>query len=68
VALVGPALSGGEATSVSSSPVEPKLVEVRRGDTLASLAAARGVSVARLVALNPNLGFPDLKPGHVRVR
>jgi LysM repeat protein len=69
VALVGPALSSDEATVVSPLLPEPQLVEVRSGDTLTSLAAARGVSVARLLALNPDLGLVGPEPGQtVRVR
>jgi LysM repeat protein len=69
VALVGPALRGDEATAVSPSSSEAQLVEVRRGDTLGHLAASYGVSVARLVALNPDLGPLGPAPGRtVRVR
>jgi LysM repeat protein len=69
VALVGPALRGDEATAVSPSSSEAQLVDVRRGDTLGSLAASYGVSVARLVALNPDLGPLGPAPGRtVRVR
>ena len=69
VALVGPALNGGEATTVSPSLPEPQLVEARSGDTLTSLAAGGGVSVARLLALNPDLGPLGPEPGQtVRVR
>ncbi|MGH3015337.1 MAG: LysM peptidoglycan-binding domain-containing protein [Gaiellaceae bacterium] len=69
VALVGPALTDGQAPAVSLPPPEPRQVEARRGDTLASLAAGGGVSVARLVALNPDIGFLGPEPGQtVRVR
>lgn len=69
VALVGPALTDDRAPAVSVPPPEPQLVEARRGDTLASLAAGGGVSVARLLALNPDLGFLGPEPGQtVRVR
>lgn len=69
VALVGPVLGGDEASVVSPSPAEPQLVQARSGDTLASLAAGGGVSVARLLALNPELGPLGPEPGQtVRVR
>lgn len=69
VVLVGPALNGGETTAATSPPADPQLVEVRPGDTLTSLAAGNGVSVARLVALNPDLGPLGPAPGRtLRVR
>lgn len=69
VALVAPALSGDEAPALGAAAAEPQLVEVRRGDTLASLAAGAGVSVARLLALNPDLGPLGPERGQtVRVR
>lgn len=69
VALVGPALTDGEAPAGAPSPPEPQLVQARSGDTLASLAAGSGVSVARLLALNPDLGLLGPEPGQtVRVR
>jgi LysM domain len=69
LALVGPVLGGGEPAPLTPRAPEPQLVEARKGDTLASLAAARGVSVARLLALNPDLGLLGPQPGQtVRVR
>jgi hypothetical protein len=69
VALVGPALIDGNAPAVTPSPPEPRLVRASSGDTPASLAAAGGVSVARLFALNPDLGLLGPEPGQsVRVR
>jgi len=69
VALVGPALSGDETPAVNAPLPDPKIVEVRNGDTLASVAAGEGVSVARLLALNPDLGLLGPEPGQtVRVR
>ena len=69
VALVGPMLGDDETAAVSPLLPEPQLVEARRGDTLSSLAAGGGVSVARLLALNPDLGLLGPEPGQtVRVR
>ncbi|HWM14706.1 MAG TPA: LysM domain-containing protein [Gaiellaceae bacterium] len=69
VALVGSALRGEEATAVSPPSSEAQLVEARRGETLGSLAASHGVSLARLVALNPGVGLLGPAPGQtVRVR
>lgn len=67
VTLLAPALTGGDSTG-GRAPA-PTLVEAKTGDTLASLAAGRGVSVARLLALNPDLGPLGPDPGQtVRVR
>lgn len=69
VALVGPVLGDDEAPAVSPLPPEPQLVQARSGDTLASLAAGGGVSMARLLALNPDLGPLGPEPGQtVRIR
>jgi LysM repeat protein len=69
VALVGPALTDDRVPAVSLAPPEPQLVQARSGDTLTSLAAGEGVSVARLLALNPDLGLLGPEPGQtVRVR
>jgi hypothetical protein len=69
VALIGPVLDGDETAAVSRPLPEPQLVEARSGDTLSSLAAGGGVSVARLLALNPDLGLLGPEPGQtVRVR
>ena len=69
VALVGPALRGDDATAVSTPTSQAQIVEARSGDTLGSLAAAHGVSLARLVALNPGVGPLGPAPGQtVRVR
>lgn len=68
VALVGPVLTD-EAPAVTPAPPEAELVEAASGDTAAALAAAGGVSVARLFALNPDLGPLGPEPGQtVRVR
>ena len=68
VALVGPALTD-EAPAVTPAPPETQLVEATSGDTAASLAGAGGVSVARLFALNPDLGLLGPEPGQtVRLR
>jgi LysM repeat protein len=68
VALIGPVLDD-ETVAVSRPLPEPQLVEARSGDTLSSLAAGGGVSVARLLALNPDLGLLGPEPGQtVRVR
>jgi LysM repeat protein len=68
VALIGPVLDDG-TVAVSRPLPEPQLVEARSGDTLSSLAAGGGVSVARLLALNPDLGLLGPEPGQtVRVR
>ena len=69
VALVGPVLDGDETAAVSSPTPPTQLVQARTGDTLSSLAARGGVSVARLLALNPHLGPLGPEPGQtVRVR
>jgi LysM repeat protein len=69
VALIGPVLGDSETAAVSPPLPEPQLVEARSGDTLSSLAAGGGVSVARLLALNPDLGLLGPEPGQtVRVR
>jgi LysM repeat protein len=69
VALIGPVLGDDETAAVSPPLPEPQLVEARSGDTLSSLAAGGGVSVARLLALNPDLGLLGPEPGQtVRVR
>jgi hypothetical protein len=70
VVLVGSALGlrSGDGV-VLPPPVEPELVEARAGDTPALLAAELGVSVARLLALNPELSPAGPEPGStVRVR
>jgi LysM repeat protein len=69
LALLGPALTDdGSSAGIAPLP-EAELVEVRAGDTLAGLAADEGVSVARLLALNPDLGPLGPEPGQtVRVR
>ncbi|HSK15412.1 MAG TPA: LysM domain-containing protein [Gaiellaceae bacterium] len=62
-------LRGGSDDVVLPPPVEPELVEVRAGDTPALLAAEQGLSVSRLLALNPELSPLGLEPGEtVRVR
>lgn len=70
VALVGQALGGESEASVTQVDLPPaQIVEARAGDSLAGLAAQEGVSVARLLALNPDLGPLGLEPGRsVRVR
>lgn len=69
VALLGPALGAGDSPAASVPLPAPELVEVQAGDTVSSLAADRGVSVARLLALNPDLGLLGPEPGQtVRVR
>ncbi|MGH3035907.1 MAG: LysM peptidoglycan-binding domain-containing protein [Gaiellaceae bacterium] len=69
MALVGPALTDGDAPAVTPSPSDPRRVQASSGDTPASLAAAGGVSLARLFALNPDLGPVGPEPGQtVRVR
>ena len=69
VALVGPVLDGDETAAVASPTPATQLVQARTGDTLSSLAAGGGVSIARLLALNPDLGPLGPEPGQtVRVR
>jgi hypothetical protein len=69
VVLAGPALSRDKAPALSHPLPEPQLVQARSGDTPALLAAGRGVSVARLLALNPDLGLLGPEPGQtVRIR
>lgn len=69
VALVGSALRGGsDAAPAQLDLPEAHVVDARAGDSLAALAAREGVSVARVLALNPEAGFLRLEPGPVRVR
>jgi hypothetical protein len=69
VALIRPVLGGDETGTVRPPLPEPQVVEARSGDTVSSLAAGGGVSVARLLALNPDLGLLGPEPGQtVRVR
>ncbi|MGH3022350.1 MAG: hypothetical protein ACRDNI_01720 [Gaiellaceae bacterium] len=69
VLLVGQALDGSSATAVPSEPAPARHVEARAGDSLAVLAAQEGVSLSRLLALNPDLGLLGPEPGQsVRVR
>lgn len=70
VALVGQALGrGAEGSAPALDLPQAQLVEARAGDSLAGLAAQEGVSVSRLLALNPDLGLLGLEPGEsVRVR
>jgi hypothetical protein len=69
LALIGPVLGGDETAAVASAPPAPQVVRAESGDTLASLAAGSGVSVARLLALNPELGPFGPEPGEsIRVR
>jgi LysM repeat protein len=56
VALVGPVLGADAPATVSLSAPDAQVVEAEGGATLSSLAAENGVSVARLLALNPALG------------
>jgi hypothetical protein len=56
--------SEGAAGRPSLSPPAPvETTRVRRGETLAVVAARNGVSVARLLALNPKLQPLGLEPG-----
>jgi LysM repeat protein len=68
--LLGPVLRAddGAATATLNLP-EPRIVEARSGDSLAGLAASEGVSIARLLALNPELQPLGVDAGvPVRVR
>lgn len=49
-------------TATVAPPPEPRLTTVRRGDTLGLVAARNGISVARLLALNPELQPLGLEP------
>ncbi|HYY76676.1 MAG TPA: LysM domain-containing protein [Gaiellaceae bacterium] len=62
--LFAPLLWSDDAagTATVAPPPEPQLTTVRRGDTLASVAARNGISVARLLALNPDLEPLGLEP------
>jgi LysM repeat protein len=70
VLLVNQALGSEPDAAVASEELPPaQLVEARAGDSLAGLAAQEGVSVSRLLALNPDLGPLGPEPGQsVRVR
>ena len=66
-----PAEAAGRADRVdaASTPAAPKLYRVRAGDTLATISAATGVSVARLEQLNPNVEPTSLFIGdRIRLR
>ena len=80
VALRAFVLDGGGSTA-SRAPVrhgppakakakqQPRLWTVRAGDTLATIAAASGVPVAKLQELNPNVEPTSLFIGdHIRLR
>ena len=55
--LLSPVLThgGSEATAVVPTGLQPVLYKVEPGDTLTGIASSRGISLARLFALNPHL-------------
>lgn len=68
-ALLAPVLRSGEPAPVLPEPVAGGTYTVRPGDTLALIAADRGISVARILALNPDVEPLRLAPGaELRVR
>jgi LysM repeat protein len=62
--LLAPLLwsDGAAGTATVAPPPEPRLITVQQGDTLAGVAARNGISVARLLALNPDLQPLGLEP------
>jgi hypothetical protein len=72
VALLAPVLPRGEpspAPAGATAGTRAKLYETKPGDTLAVVAARRGISVTRLLALNPDVEPLGLEPGaQLRVR
>jgi hypothetical protein len=68
-ALLGPVLGREDATTVLPAAQAIERVKVQRGDTLELIAARNGVSVTRLLALNPGLEPLALERGaRLRVR
>ena len=68
IALLASALGYGEAQA-DLPVVEAEVVEVRTGDTIELIAAEQGLSVARLLALNPELTPFGVRSGEIlRVR
>jgi hypothetical protein len=63
-ALFAPAFrsDGAAGTAPAARPPPPELTTVRRGETLELVAARNGISVARLLALNPELEPLGLEP------
>ena len=55
--LLSPVLThgGSEATAVVPTGPQPVLHKVQPDDTLTGIASSRGISLARLFALNPHL-------------
>lgn len=62
--LFAPLLARGESagTVTVTPPPKPQLTTVRRGETLAAVAARNGISVGRLLALNPDVQPLGLEP------
>ncbi len=61
--LFAPLLRGDVDSGTSlAPPPDPRLTVVRQGETLADVAARHGISVARLLALNPDLRPLGLEP------
>jgi LysM repeat protein len=54
-AAKAPIRHGPPAKAKAKAKAQPRLWTVRAGDTLATIAAASGVPVARLQQLNPNV-------------
>lgn len=53
----------GPAAPPSSSPTEPRMATIEPGATLELVAVENGISVGRLLALNPGLGPFTLASG-----
>ncbi|MGH3006915.1 MAG: LysM peptidoglycan-binding domain-containing protein [Gaiellaceae bacterium] len=62
VVLFAPLFRSEPARTVTFTPPEPELTTVRRGETLDLVAARNGISVARLLALNPDVQPLGLEP------
>ena len=63
VALLAPVLQREEGGATAAGMEPAAVYTVRSGDTLAVVAAEHGVSVGRLLALNPRLGPLGLERG-----
>jgi LysM repeat protein len=62
--LLAPVLFRAESAPAPTSPPPPaRYVTVQAGESLELVAARSGVSVARLLALNPELGLFGLERG-----
>jgi hypothetical protein len=69
VALFAPLFRSDSAAGTLSPPAPPELAKVRPGESLAVVAARNGISLSRLLALNPDVEPLTLQPRQrLRVR